>query len=223
MESQSERLEREAEEIRWQLSGTLEELRGRMTPGKVVDQVIDYTRDGPAGEFLRNLGREVRQNPMPIVLIGIGIAWLMAASNRTSRAAIANAADSVSRKATDIRMATSAAVSKSSEWGQKTAARLTDRAIGMANTVGNRTADLAGRARDVTDGLADRAQEVSAMAGAAFEKGEWPLAGAPESGQASEPSTSHKCEGPVVSDDEATNKATHKENLAVAKAAHDHW
>jgi hypothetical protein len=60
------------------------------------------------------------------------------------------------------------------------------------------------------------------MAGAAFEK-EWPLAGAPESGQASEPSTSHKCEGPVVSDDEATNKATHKENLAVAKAAHDHW
>src|SRR2546425_12690324 len=59
------------------LVGTLEELRDRMTPGRVVDQVVDYTRDSPAAEFLRNLGREVRVNPMPLVLIGIGIAWLM--------------------------------------------------------------------------------------------------------------------------------------------------
>jgi hypothetical protein len=31
MKSQSEQLEREAEETRWQLAGTLEELRDRMT------------------------------------------------------------------------------------------------------------------------------------------------------------------------------------------------
>ena len=55
MESQSARLEREAEETLWQLSGTLDELRGRMTPGRVVDQVLAYTRGSPAGEFLRNL------------------------------------------------------------------------------------------------------------------------------------------------------------------------
>jgi Protein of unknown function (DUF3618) len=46
MESQSEQFEREAEETRWQLAGTFEELRDRMTPGRVVDQVVDYTRDG---------------------------------------------------------------------------------------------------------------------------------------------------------------------------------
>src|ERR1700747_1599218 len=92
MESQSEQFEREAEETRWRLAGTLEELRDRMTPGRVVDQVVDYTRDGPAAELLRNLGREVRENPMPLVLIGIGCAWLMLASSRTSRAAIASAA-----------------------------------------------------------------------------------------------------------------------------------
>ena len=45
MQSQSARIAREVEETRWQLSGTLEELRGRMTPGRVVDQVLDYTLD----------------------------------------------------------------------------------------------------------------------------------------------------------------------------------
>src|SRR6202007_1972832 len=124
MESQSEQFEREAEETRWQLTGTLEELRDRMTPGRVVDQVVDYTRDGPAAEFLRNLGREVRENPMPLVLIGIGIAWLMVASSRTSRTAIASAADSVARTANEISAATSATVSRTSEWGHQTASRI---------------------------------------------------------------------------------------------------
>ena len=59
MESQGARLEREAEETLWQLSGTLEELRDRMTPGAVVDQVIDYTRDNPGAEFL-DAGRSDR-------------------------------------------------------------------------------------------------------------------------------------------------------------------
>src|SRR4051794_2719022 len=141
MESQSERFEREAEETRWQLAGTLEELRDRMTPGRVVDQVVDYTRDGPAAEFLRKLGREVRENPMPLVLIGIGIAWLMLATSRPSRAAIASAADSVARAANDVSPATSAAVNRTSEWGQQSATHLSDRASNAANTVSNKAGE----------------------------------------------------------------------------------
>src|SRR5215471_19297287 len=136
MESQSARLEREAEETLWQLSSTLGELRGRMTPGRVVDQVIDYTRESPAADFLRNLGREVRENPLPLVLVGIGILWLLLASNRTSRAVIASAADQVTGKEQDIGAATSAAVSRTTEWGQQKAARLSDQASDVGNTVG---------------------------------------------------------------------------------------
>jgi uncharacterized protein DUF3618 len=147
MESQSEQFEREAEETRWQLAGTLEELRDRITPGRVVDQVVDYTRDGPAAEFLRNLGREVRENPMPLVLIGIGIAWLMLASSRTSRAAIASAADSVVTAANDIGTATSAAVNRTSEWGQRTATRLWDRATNATSTVNSKAGEVAGPVR----------------------------------------------------------------------------
>src|ERR1700756_3703978 len=176
MESQSEQLEQEAEVTRWRLSQTLEELRGRMTPGQAVDQLLDYTRNGPTGEFLRNLGREVRENPMPLVLIGIGIAWLMIASSRTSRAAIANAADSVARKATDIGNATSAAASRATEWGQQTAGRLSDRASNVTTIVSSRTGDVAARAHEVSGQMADKAR---ASSGAVFEKAERPLAGSP--------------------------------------------
>src|SRR6266850_910793 len=163
MTSQSEQFEREAEETRWQLAGTLEELRERMTPGRVVDQVVDYTRDGPAAEFLRSLGREVRENPMPLVLIGIGIAWLMLATSRTSRAAIASAADSVARAANDIGTATSAAVHRTSEWGQQAATRLSDRASNAASAVSDKAAELAGRASEVSDGVVEKTRAASAM------------------------------------------------------------
>jgi hypothetical protein len=156
MESQSARLEREAEETLWQLSGTLEELRGRVTPGGVVDQVIDYSRDSQAAEFFGNLGREVRQNPMPLVLVGIGILWLLLASNRTSRAVIASAADRLANKAEDISVAAGEAVSRTTEWGQQTAARLADRANDVARTVGNSAAELAERAHEATAKLAEK-------------------------------------------------------------------
>jgi Protein of unknown function (DUF3618) len=178
MESQSARLEREAEETLWQLSGTLEELRGRMTPGRVVDQVIDYTRGSPAAEFLRNLGREVRENPMPLVVVGIGILWLLLATNRTSRAVIASAADQMTAKAEDIGAATSAAMTRTSEWGQQMAARLSDRASDVASTVGNTAAELTDRARDAAGGLADKARSASTGVVTTFERTKRSLTGA---------------------------------------------
>jgi hypothetical protein len=199
MESQTARLEREAEETRWQLTGTLEELRGRMTPGRVVDQMIDYTRDSPAAEFLRNLRREVRENPMPLVLIGIGIAWLMLASSRTSRTAIARAADTVAGKAEDIGTATANLVSKTSEWGQQTATRVADRVTDAASTVGDRTAELAGRARGAGDAVAEKARSASAAATATFERVKRPFTGASEDTQK-----------PMSGDDRARSEAIAK-------------
>ena len=178
MESQSARFEREAEETLWQLSGTLEELRGRMTPGRVVDQVIDYTRDSPAADFLRNIGQEVRQNPMPLVLVGIGILWLLLASNRTSRAVIASAADRLANNAEDIGVATTGAVSRTTEWGQQTAVHLADRASEVVSTVGNTAAELVDRARDATGGLAEKARSAAAGAVTTFARAKRSITGA---------------------------------------------
>jgi len=129
-----------------------------MTPGSVLDQLLDYTRDSPAGEFARNLGREIRENPVPLVLIGIGIAWLMLAASRTSGTAIASAADSVAKTVNDIGTGMSAAVSRTSEWGQQAVARISDRASNAAKIISDRTAQLAAHARDAADSLTGKAR-----------------------------------------------------------------
>lgn len=70
-------LEREAEQTRADLAHTLDTLRDRMSPGQMLDQVIDYAREGEAAEMFANLRRQVIENPLPLGLAGIGIGWLM--------------------------------------------------------------------------------------------------------------------------------------------------
>ena len=205
MDSQSARLEREAEDTLWQLSATLEELRGRMTPGRVVDQVVDYTRGSPAAEFLRNLGREVRENPMPLVVVGIGILWLLLATNRTSRAVIASAADQMTAKAEDLGAAASAAVSRTGEWGQQVAARLSGRTSDVASTVGNTTAELADRTREAAGGLADKARSASTGIVTTFKRTKRSIAGG--SGDAAAPiQRDRPASGVIYRDDAYTDE-----------------
>jgi hypothetical protein len=82
----SEQLEREAEETRARIADTLEELRARVSPGHLVDQLVDYARNGSGGMFLDNLRRQVVSNPLPVALMGAGLGWLMMASRSPTRA-----------------------------------------------------------------------------------------------------------------------------------------
>ncbi len=72
-------IEREVEETRARLRADLADMRGRLSPGTMVDQALDYARASGGAEFTRNFGRQVRDNPLPIALIGAGIGWLMTA------------------------------------------------------------------------------------------------------------------------------------------------
>ena len=80
MARQSEQLEHEAEAARDELAFSLEELRARMTPGEIVDEVVEYARETPAADFIRNLARDVRESPLPLLVIFAGIAWAAIAS-----------------------------------------------------------------------------------------------------------------------------------------------
>src|SRR5262249_29202445 len=56
-------------------------------------------REGSVGELVRNLARDARDNPLPLALIGAGIAWLMVANGRRSASVAASEApgDAISR------------------------------------------------------------------------------------------------------------------------------
>lgn len=75
-------IEDEVERTRARVTDTIEALRERMSPGQVVDQLMDYAKDSGGADFVRNLGTSVRDNPLPLLLIGAGIGWMMMSNGR---------------------------------------------------------------------------------------------------------------------------------------------
>ena len=74
-------LEREIGRTRADIDMTLTAIQERLSPGRLLDQVLDYTKEN-GGAFAGNLGRSVRDNPLPVALLGIGLGWLMFGGRR---------------------------------------------------------------------------------------------------------------------------------------------
>jgi gas vesicle protein len=75
-------IEREVEETRARLTGTVEQIKERVSPNQVAEQAMDWLRGSGGKEFLGNLGTAVRDNPVPIMLVAAGIGWLALSGNR---------------------------------------------------------------------------------------------------------------------------------------------
>jgi hypothetical protein len=102
----SEQLEREAEQTMVQIADTLAELRDHLTPSRILDDALDYARDGGGQltrNLVRNIGRQVVQNPIPAALVGVGIIWLTMAGKlpRSSRVAKPATSNDLTSAATD--------------------------------------------------------------------------------------------------------------------------
>lgn len=80
-----ERLEHEVDQARARLGRTVSELSDRLSPGEMIDQALGMAREH-GGEFGRNLGAQVKNNPMPIILTSIGISWMMMSSGHNGAA-----------------------------------------------------------------------------------------------------------------------------------------
>lgn len=80
----SAEIEREVEGTRAQLNETLGALRDSASPGQLMDKAVDYLRGSGGADFTRNLGEAVRDNPLPVLLIGAGIGWLLLSGKQDS-------------------------------------------------------------------------------------------------------------------------------------------
>jgi len=167
----SVQLEREAETARSQIVTALSELRERMTPGRIVDETFDFARDGRAGQFVRNLGRQAGDNPLPVVLIGAGLAWLMMGrGTRESSGALAGRSRSmVSTADAEAAGVVSDASYRAAQAGGQAREMASEMASGISSNVdtARRTVHEGDRAGAAASGLAERTGAAGFSAGQA--------------------------------------------------------
>ena len=72
MSEETDRIESDINESRHRLNDTLSQLGSKLSPGQMLDEALGLAQ-GQAGQFTANLGRQVRDNPLPAVLIAAGI------------------------------------------------------------------------------------------------------------------------------------------------------
>jgi ElaB/YqjD/DUF883 family membrane-anchored ribosome-binding protein len=72
-----EQIENEIEHTRAEVSATIDAIQSKLTPGQLMDQTMGYLRTSLPADFGSNLSRSIRDNPLPVALLGIGLAWLM--------------------------------------------------------------------------------------------------------------------------------------------------
>src|SRR6266576_2102919 len=136
----SEQLERDTQSCRDQLADTLDELRMRMTPGEVVDQLVNYAQDTTGGLFFQHLKQQVANNPLPVAVMAAGFAWLMLGKGVS---------------ASRIRQSTASVGDKGRSW-------LSDSAEGMAARGGqaaDRLSEAGSHASDATGSMAADARD----------------------------------------------------------------
>lgn len=83
----SAEIQREIELQRTRVEDTIDQIQQKLSPGQLVDELLAYTKGG-GGEFVSSLQRNVTANPLPVALLGVSLAWLIAkpaSSNTSSR------------------------------------------------------------------------------------------------------------------------------------------
>ncbi|HEU5019791.1 MAG TPA: hypothetical protein VFT69_17680 [Pseudolabrys sp.] len=171
----SEQLEHRAELTRAKIVDSLSELRDRLTPGHVVDQALDYARDRRVGEFFRNAGREVVNNPMPVLLVGAGVAWLAFAANRRPNgyprsrftASAARTSREASRSAQDFTNSAARGTSDMADSAARTARAAADSVSSWADRAGDTASGAWQSARETGSAVAERASAAASRAGSA--------------------------------------------------------
>ena len=74
--AKTEEIERQLEHDRFEIGNTIEAIQHRLSPGQLLDQALGYARNG-GSQAASALGRSASQNPWPLILTGVGLAWLM--------------------------------------------------------------------------------------------------------------------------------------------------
>ncbi|MCJ2020446.1 DUF3618 domain-containing protein [Methylobacterium sp. E-065] len=94
MTSDADALEREIEESRGRLDRTLDRLTQRLTPTGIVEDMLGTVRrDGTGADLYEGALEAVRRNPVPVLLMCLGVAMLLKGGGRRPAATYRAARD----------------------------------------------------------------------------------------------------------------------------------
>lgn len=159
MTKSSAELEREVEEARGRLDRTVDALKTKMQPQELFDEA-KRMMGGASNKAMHTAADQLKENPIPIALIGLGVAWL--AMNQTRRRHAADAYgdgyypvhegyDDSERLTGKVKARADAAKARLSESATKAKGKLTE--------VQHQAAEGASRARGRAGELIHTAQE----------------------------------------------------------------
>lgn len=163
----AEQIQRDIQHTRSDMSETLDAIRDKLSPGELLDQALTYFKSNRSGggsgvgetasQWASSLGDTVKQNPVPVALIGAGLAWLMmgGSSRRTAspepRAHLYDAYDAPVSRAHDIQEHSGGLRERAGEMASATQERI--------NAAGERVGGVAASARERVGGMATSTRE----------------------------------------------------------------
>lgn len=143
LDKSPEDLEREIDAKRASISNLVDSLESRFTPGQLFDQALSYTK-GNGGEFFQNLGTTLKNNPVPTVLTGVGLAWLAMNQNKPFQPGSTSSGSGFGGKVSQVVDQVSQAFSGAG-----------DRLHGAADTARDHGQSLRSKAGDLSDRATD--------------------------------------------------------------------
>jgi hypothetical protein len=177
-EKSPETLEREIDARRANIGSLVDALESKLSPGQLIDEALAYSKRN-GGEFFGNLGTTVRANPVPMVLTGVGLLWLMMSQNRPPSASngpsmldsLGNSVRSMTDSVTDTFDTAKARVQQTANRMKEQASDLGDKAqdysgsiSGMGESVSDKVSAASGRlnatAHDASDALRRQGQNL---------------------------------------------------------------
>ncbi|WP_456269242.1 DUF3618 domain-containing protein [Kushneria sp. AK178] len=79
-----EEIEADINKTRSHLDDTLSDFQERFSSDHMMHSAMEYVKSDSARDYFSNLGRSIRDNPMPAALIGVGVGWLIYSGNSSS-------------------------------------------------------------------------------------------------------------------------------------------
>ncbi len=171
-------IERDLEQSRLEISRTIDAIQRKITPGQLASDAYGYVR-GNGTEFAKNLGTAAKNNPVPIALMSIGLAWLMMGGRGTpsylqggysrrgmeesggGKSSFGQAIGATGEYARSAGSATAGAASSAGSSLYRAGQSAGETVSGVGRRVGDMAAGASGRVRQMADDVRDLASEWS--------------------------------------------------------------